>query len=176
MRCFIYGTGRCGTVAIAKAFEFCDNYTVAHESYTSLLCYPDNHIEVNPQLRVRMGAIISAYPDAEYVWLRRDIVAVASSYERLDRGNWLQTWWNFHPTMMPRNNYHAALIAARWLEHQCQWAFDVTPEERRRKMWIEEIWDDFRQLWDDLQCTGNIDAALASFDTPQNTSAQRGDA
>ena len=176
MRCFVFGTGRCGTAAVAVAFAHATNFTAAHESFCSLAWYPDGHIEVNPQLRVRMGDIIRNHPEALYVWLLRDCDLVAASYDRLDRGNWLDKWWSFAPSVRPTNRREAARIAVDRLLAQCQDAYAACPPDRRLMVDIASPAEWFPALWAALGCEGDLTAALASFGTPVNTSAQRGDA
>jgi len=176
MRCFIFGTGRCGSVAVAQAFYHATNYTVAHEIMCPLACYPDCHIEVNPQLRFRPADIVRHHPDALYVWLKRDPAAVIRSYERLNKGEWLNTWWSFGPTMRPQDRRVAAKIAVENMVAQCVTLYETAPKDLRRVVNIETIGETFPILWADLGCEGDLAAAVASFAVPVNTSTQRGDA
>lgn len=175
MRVFVFGTGRCGTVAVADAFRYATNYSVSHEAFNWLLSYPDNHIAVNPQLRMRMNELVSIYPEAIYVWLKRAQDKVARSYARLDRGRWLDRWWLFHNTVRPTERLWAANRTVVELLYQCERAWDYCPEDRRHIWEIEMIKPAFKALWASLECRGDLEAALASFDTPVNTSEQRGD-
>lgn len=80
MRIFVTGTGRCGTVTFSKACALCKNFTVGHETKTNTpdwsghiddLEYPDNHIEVSPQLIINIPRLKAKYPDSLWVYMIR---------------------------------------------------------------------------------------------------------
>jgi hypothetical protein len=83
MRIFVTGTGRCGSVTFSKACRHITNYTCGHETHTNKttpegLCgdvanwqYPDNHIEVSPQLVIGIPVLRRRYPRAKWVHLVR---------------------------------------------------------------------------------------------------------
>ncbi|HBH49712.1 MAG TPA: hypothetical protein DDX98_13795 [Bacteroidales bacterium] len=175
MRCFIFGTGRCGTVAIAQAFKNAINYTVANESLCSLLEYPDNHIEVNPQLRLRMDELVQKYPDAIFVWLKRNTKAVEKSYANLDNKMWIEAWWSFNNKIRPTENTAAAVIAVRNIEKMCEDAWKTIKNKKCRsiKMDIDFIKNDFINLWNTLGCEGDLKSAINSLKVPVNTTAER---
>ena len=178
MRVFIFGTGRCGTVSIAAALKHATNYTVEHEGYSPDWQYPDHHIEVNPQLRAVVGGWpMEDYRNDMFVWLQRDREKVADSYRRLDGGMWLDYWWEICPTVRPRSDIAAARIAVEWIEKQCFDAFRSRAQTQRVILGIDRIKnkDEFPALWSRIGAIGELAAALRVFDTPMNTSAQRGD-
>jgi len=174
MRLFVFGTGRCGTVSMARALRYADNFTVGHETKCPDLCYPDQHIEVNPQLRVVVHQLVQLYPDAMYCLLTRDMVKVARSYARLRDGDWLHYWWGLNTTVRPADNDDAAMIAVADLVRQCHTAWFRCPENHRMLMDIDHIKEPFKKLWKRIGATGNLAEALVSFDYPLNTSEQRG--
>ncbi|UYO73880.1 hypothetical protein M0220_13480 [Halomonas qinghailakensis] len=90
---FVLCTGRCGSVSLAKSFNYVKNYTSGHESLSHLvgssrLNYPKRHIEVDNRLSWMLGRLHSKCgDDAFYVHLKRDRLAVAESFlKRFDRG------------------------------------------------------------------------------------------
>lgn len=173
MRVFVFGTGRCGTVAVANAFHYASNYSVSHERFAASLKYPDQHIAVNAQLRARMPELVSLYPDAWYIWLRRDIGKVTKSYRRLANGQWLDRWWAFYSTVRPDDQNVGARIAAANLLSECQRAWDVCPQSQRLAWDIDCIKDNFAWLWKHLDLQGDLESALRSFNVPVNTTKQR---
>jgi len=175
MNVFIFGTGRCGTVSAEAAFSFAGNYTTAHESLCSLHHYPDNHIEVNPQLRMVMPYLLIQHPDALYIWLKRDRQRVIESYERLDRGNWLNHWWVMNNSVKPNRRIKQAEIAVDYMLMQCEKAFNLVPKAQRLEVDIKDYADWFPQVWDRIEAAGNIQQGLNVFKHPRNTSKQRGD-
>lgn len=75
MRCFVIGTGRCGTMTFAEACKSIDGFTVGHETRTAQIPrfdYPDNHIEIDGHLQWVLPQLLTEYPDAIYVHLIRD--------------------------------------------------------------------------------------------------------
>ena len=92
MRIFVTGTGRCGSVTFSQACRHVTNYTCGHETHTNKRAaeglrgdvahwdYPDNHIEVSPQLVIGIPILRRRYPEARWVHLvRRDRDACARS-------------------------------------------------------------------------------------------------
>jgi hypothetical protein len=82
---FVLCTGRCGSLAFARACAHMTNYSCGHESRCSLLgaerlSYPSRHIEVDNRLAWLLGRLDETYgKDAFYVHLRRDRDATARS-------------------------------------------------------------------------------------------------
>lgn len=86
MRVFVLCTGRCGSMTLSKALSHATNYTTAHETHKksvrTRLDYPDNHIEVDNRLSFFLGLLHKKYPEAFYIWLRRDRAKVIDSYAK----------------------------------------------------------------------------------------------
>ncbi len=61
--------GRTGSVTFREACRYAKNYTTGHESPNGLLEYPDNHIEVSPQIRKVIVHLARKYPEARWVHL-----------------------------------------------------------------------------------------------------------
>lgn len=84
MRVFVLCTGRCGSLTFAKACQQMSNFTAGHESGAGLytLVYPEQHIEVDNRLAWMLGPLALKYPNAIYVWLRRQRADVIESFTR----------------------------------------------------------------------------------------------
>lgn len=177
MRVFVFGTGRCGTVCFAAACRHATNYTVLNETWTSTYQWAEQSIEVNPQLRPVIPFILREYPDARFVWLKRDYERVVESFERLGQGVWLTTWWAICNTVRPENQRTAAAIAVDQMLRDCEYAFSLVPEAQRMMLELERIKEpnQFPAFWQWIGAEGDLQAALTTFDIPLNTSAERGD-
>jgi hypothetical protein len=84
---FVLCTGRCGSVAFAKACGHFTNYSAGHETNRATgrarLDYPGGHIEIDNRLAWFLGELEERYGDhALYVHLVRDESQVAASYDR----------------------------------------------------------------------------------------------
>lgn len=84
---FVLCTGRCGSLAFARACGHFTNYTAGHETNRAAggarLVFPEFHIEVDNRLAWFLGGLEERYgDDACYVHLVRDESRVAASYDR----------------------------------------------------------------------------------------------
>lgn len=88
MNVFVLCTGRCGSLAFARACSHMTNYTAAHESRVTCvgdgrIDFPPRHIEVDLHLAWFLGRLDARYGDeATYVHLTRDPAATAASWAR----------------------------------------------------------------------------------------------
>ena len=176
MNVFVFGTGRCGTVCFEAACQHATNYTSAHESNNSLLRYPDRHIETNSQFRMVGPELIANHPGAVFVWLTRETSKVETSYDLLDQGEWLSTWALFMNSVKPNTRAHMAHIAVRQMLRDCQSLWDAVYPTKRYLIDIDAPRQQFTAFWLGIGAKGDMDAALAEFNRPRNTSKDRGDA
>lgn len=84
---FVLCTGRCGSVALAKACSHFSNYSAGHETNRATgparLDYPAGHIEIDNRLAWFLGGLEQRYgDDVFYLHLVRDESQVAASYDR----------------------------------------------------------------------------------------------
>lgn len=107
MRIFVTGTGRCGSVTFSRACRHITNYTCGHETHTNKpeaeglrgdianWDYPDDHIEISPQLVIGIPILRRRYPEARWVHLvRTDRDACARSlYNRSDMRAFAKYWF-----------------------------------------------------------------------------------
>ncbi|HBH49711.1 MAG TPA: hypothetical protein DDX98_13790 [Bacteroidales bacterium] len=162
MRCFVFGTGRCGFTKLTLALNKAVNYNVTREVFCSLIEYPDCHIEVNPQLRIRMDELVEKYPEAIYVWLFRDTNIVTKNFLKRNNAQWLNTWWDFYKTIRPADSHRSAEIAVRELEKLCNIAWGHITQKNclKIKMDIDNVEESFAKLWTMLKCEGDFQCAI----------------
>lgn len=93
MNVFVLCSGRCGSLAFAKACSHITNFSSGHESNchklgSDRLTYPENHIEVDNRLSWFPGNLSARYTsDVFFVHLTRNEHDTAVSYaKRKDRG------------------------------------------------------------------------------------------
>lgn len=83
---FVLCAGRTASTAFAAACSHFTNYTAGHETRATVvgasrLDYPQGHIEIDNRLAWFLGGLDERYgDDAYYVYLTRDLDAVARSY------------------------------------------------------------------------------------------------
>lgn len=85
MRCFVVGTGRCGTSTFYNLALTLNGYTVGHETKAGRALIPeysDNHIEVDHELSYLIPLLKDRYPDARFVHLVREREACVESLVR----------------------------------------------------------------------------------------------
>ena len=176
MRVFVTGTGRCGTVSFKIACEAMTNYTVAHKTPCGHLLYPDNHIEVNPMLRGCIAVVAETYPTAKWAHLiRTDRDACARSLATMEAGTILQKWADIRFTTIP-NRDPFEIGRAFWRDENaiidnCLTA--CVPNAQRMVVRLEHAAADFAIFWDWISAEGNKEAAIATWQTPHHTTAER---
>lgn len=176
MRAFILGPGRCGTLTIAEAFRHATNYTVGHESRWHLQPadrwnYPDQHIEVDNRLCWMTGTLHRRYPDATYAHLVRDPEANADSLARVlwprgtraSRGK-LMSGIQGILGRTARADSEAIDYARNHVELTNDNARLLLETHDGITIHIENPHAAFTALWEQLDCEGDLDAALAELD------------
>jgi len=174
MRVFVTGTGRCGTVSFREACEFMDNYTAGHETLCGFLDYPDNHIEVNPQFRVCISALIQKYPDALFVHLYRSRESCVQSLVALSGGAVMRAYYVLHPSVMRSGSLRD--VAGCYYDFETRLIdMQIDKAEQHRKYRLEDwrIW--WPEFWKAVNATGNYKASYESWKTPRNTRQERGE-
>lgn len=103
MRVFVVGTGRTGSLTLAKALEATvTNFSVGHETQSELPWerreYPDKHIEVDHRLSFYLSLVLSEEwgPELAIVHLQRELEATVASWARRFRvrGGMMRAWTN----------------------------------------------------------------------------------
>lgn len=184
MNVFILSTGRCGSMAVARACGHITNYTSAHESRCELmgparLAYPDHHIESDNRLAWYLGRLQAVYgDDAYYVHLKRDRQQVAESYARRDHLSYgiMQA---FRGIMITEKELDPLKLAHEMCE-TVEANIDLFLRDKSyvMRVAIEEAEDWFPEFWEWVGAEGDRAAALREFTvqhnaTPDPTLAKR---
>ena len=179
MNVFVLSTGRCGTVTFAKACAHITNFTCAHESRSSLvggarLGYPPDHIEVDPRLPWFLGSLIHRFPDAFYVHLVREPVAVAASIERRwgGRASFARA---FGESMLYRGDQHGDRLAiARFqievMTANIELALSTLDDDQHMVAQLEKAADWFPKFWKRIGAQGRLSRGQRKFSTRHNAS------
>ncbi|WP_100448567.1 hypothetical protein [Glycomyces xiaoerkulensis] len=185
MRVFVLSTGRCGSVTFAAACGHLTNWTAAHESLSrksgpARFDYPDRHIEVDNRLSWFFGPLAERFDDDRtlYVHLRRDPEAVAQSY--------LRRWDNPNRASMIRAFAHGIVQRKRdWPEGErlevCRAYVDTVTanidafcaDRPSMTIWLERAEEQFPAFLERIGAEGDLDAAVAEWDTVHNSSPDR---
>ena len=171
MRVFVTGTGRCGTTTFAAACSHITNYTSGHETHCKRVAdldWPDNHIEVDGHFTWYLPLLVERYPDAHYVWLRRNrpdtvrsIQRRSRSVEKMARVMWM-TGAKTAAQARQVAGFHYDNVTAL-----CKAALPPMAQE----VWLENARAWWRRFWDRIGAEGNYDAALAEWSVKHNAGA-----
>lgn len=177
MRVFVTCIGRCGSVSFRKACRYTTNFRTGHETNCGQLEYPDNFIEVSPQIRSVIQPIATKYPDALWVHLYRDPAACMRSLIRLEHGDVLRAYQKLFPSIMPSNQLVDVAERFYYAENnRIELALRLAvPEANRRVMHLETIQDEWSEFWDWIGAEGNYMASLLAWDVKRNTAEERGE-
>lgn len=173
MRVFATGTGRCGSVTFSKACAHAANYTCGHETHTNKWTpkglrgdvanwdYPDDHIEVSPQLAIGIPLLRRCYPEARWVHLvRTDRDACARSLRGRSDMRAFARYWFLNADPDETAVAYAIYDTVRSLcEALLPDAFTLTLE-RARAEW--------RACWDFLGAQGDFPSSLREWDRRYN--------
>ncbi len=180
MNVFILSTGRCGSTTFARACGHITNFTAAHESRIGRigpdrLEYPDNHIESDNRLIWFAGRLERRYGDgARYVHLRRDDERTAASYSRrMERGLIMYAYGRgIYQGLPPRLENIRMDIARDYVRTVNANIEDYLADKTHRMEFrIENAREDFQRFWEFIGAEGDLQAALAEFETAYNSGA-----
>lgn len=184
MRIFVLGTGRCGSVAFIKACSHIDNFTSAHESLArstgkERFEYPDDHIEADNRLSWFLGELDSKFGDeALYVHLKRDRDKTAHSFlRRFDRrGSIIHSFAEGIMMTLPEtiNKEKRLEICYKYVD-TIYANIDLFLKDKSKVMnvQLEYIQEEFSEFWKYIGAQGDLDKALAEFNTLHNASSGR---
>lgn len=174
MNIFVLNTGRCGSTTFIAACRHITNYSSAHESRCDVVgaahfAYPENHIEADNRLSWFLGRLDKHYgDDAFYVHLTRNAEEAAASFtKRYDRGiiraykqDVLKGFSNGASPLDVSRDYCETVTAN----------IELFLKDKTRKMdfRLENAKEDFRAFWERIGAEGDLEAALAEFDTRHN--------
>jgi len=174
MRVFVLCTGRCGSLSVARAFRHATNYTAAHESgrrnhYT--MTYPEDHIEVDNRLAWFLGRLSERYgndpQEIHWVHLKRDPMACAKSFEKRGEGGILNAYRNGIKQGACDCVPHEARDLIRTVNANIREFLKGRPHS---SIFIERAHEEFPPIWNTIGAAGDLEAALAEFDTRHNAS------
>ncbi len=177
MNIFILNTGRCGSMTFIQACQHISNYSSAHESRCdqlgeARLAYPDNHIEADNRLSWFLGKLDAHYGNnAAYVHLMRDHGNTASSYaKRLFPGGIIPAYRKGILQHLPDNvpDLSVSLDYCNTVNSNIE--LFLKDKTRKMQFTLENAEQDFRRFWSFIEAEGDLESALAEFNTAYNAS------
>ena len=175
MNIFILSTGRCGSTTIVKACQHISNFTSAHESRTGLLGearfdYPRDHIEADNRLSWLLGRLERHYGDnAIYIHLKRNNNDTASSYaKRFYKVGIINAYKEAVLLHLPKESPSMSISLDYCDTVNANIELFLKDKTRKMVFRLENAKQDFQRFWEFIGAEGDIDAALAEFDTCYN--------
>lgn len=176
MNIFVLSTGRCGSSTFARACEYIENYSVAHESRISCVNervkYPNDHIEVDNHLAWFLGRLDEKYgDDAFYVHLKRDLKETAKSRMRREEGKIDPGLvWAYSKRIIWENENADLLGASR---HYCETVnanirLFLKDKSMKMEFSLESAEKDFRRFWKRIEARGDLASAVQEWDNRYN--------
>lgn len=174
MRVFVVGPGRCGTSTFYQTCRFIDNFTCGHESLEGPKNvghweYPDNHIEVASHLTIGLPHLLTIYPEAFWIVLRRQkkdcVKSLAENCERSIQ-NWARQWWYY---VEGGNNPVAATAYYEWC-----YALYSRLISGAWQIPIEDLSHRLPQIWKRIGAKGDLENAQRVARRRYNTASYRG--
>ncbi|MCW8923470.1 MAG: hypothetical protein OQK69_07555 [Gammaproteobacteria bacterium] len=176
MNIFILNTGRCGSTTFIKACQHITNYSAAHESRATLigeqrLAYPDNHIEADNRLSWILGRLDKTYgDDAFYVHLSRNRTKTAESFARRNDFGIIRAYRE--GILMQEQQADSALeLAQDYIDTvESNIALFLKDKTQTMEFSLENAEQDFKKFWQTINAEGDLEAALAEWQTAYNAS------
>jgi hypothetical protein len=177
MNIFILNTGRCGSMTFVAACRHISNYSTGHESRVQLLgaerlAYPPRHIEADNRLSWLLGRLDAAYGDnAYYVHLTRDRARVAASFARRADFGIMKAYRDGILLHEGAELASADAMARDYIDTvEANIAHFLKDKRHKIDFRLESAKEDFRRFWHWIGATGDIEQALAEWDTRHNAS------
>jgi hypothetical protein len=177
MNVFILNTGRCGSTTFIEACRHITNYTAGHETRVQLLgpdrlAYPPNHIEADNRLSWILGRLDAAYgDDAYYVHLTRNRNQVAASFARRADFGIMKAYREGILLHEGQEQASAESLARDYIDTvEANIAHFLKDKRRTMEFVLEQADTDFRRFWNWIGATGDMDKALAEWNTRHNAS------
>ncbi len=177
MNVFILNTGRCGSTTFIEACRHITNYTAGHETRVHLLgpdrlAYPPNHIEADNRLSWMLGRLDTAYGDnAYYVHLTRDRNQVAASFARRTDFGIMKAYREGILLHEGQEQASAESLAQDYIDTvEANIAHFLKDKRHTMEFALENADADFRRFWNWIGATGEMDKALAEWNTRHNAS------
>jgi len=177
---FVLCTGRCGSVSLARALEYAENYTCGHETRSQYVGqkrfdYPANHIEVDNRLSWLLGRLDNAFgKDAFYVHLKRDVNKTAQSFaKRFDKGIMAA----YHTAiLMQGRKKNPDLDPLDFCLDYCNTVNDnilhfLRDKPHQLTVHMESMDAQLPELWRAIEAEGDVALALKEFDNKHNATS-----
>ncbi len=175
MNIFILNAGRCGSTTFIQACRHISNYTALHESRATLtgeqrLAYADNHIEADNRLCWVLGRLEEKYGNhACYVHLTRDPAASADSFVRRADFGIMKAYRE--GILLGGEQQTDQEIAEDYLATvDSNIALFLRNKTNRMDFSLETATRDFARFWKWIDAEGDLDKALAEWQTRYNAS------
>lgn len=172
---FILCTGRCGSTTLSKACKHFINYTSGHETRSGLIgserfAYPKFHIEADNRLTWLLGRLEKAYGDsAFYVHLERDRNSTARSFAKRKGG--IMAAYKGNGIIMGCKEKDDFLIASDYVDTVTEnIQLFLKNKTNTLNFRLENAKADFVRFSEMVDAIGNLNSALAEFDTNHNAS------
>lgn len=169
MRVFVTGTGRCGSVSFREACRYITNYKTGHETNCGLLEYPDNFIEVSPQLRICTVHLQEKYPDAKWVHLIRSEEACIKSLAALEDGRVMRAYQVLYPSVIMTPSLMDIAHRYYWAENDNLRV--LLPNAMTIK--LETARQQWKKFWDWIGAEGDFQASVTAWSVKRNTTEER---
>lgn len=178
MNVFVLCTGRTASVAFAKACQYIDNFSAAHESRvqftgTARLDFPEQHIEVDNRLCWFLGRLGQRFgKDAFYVHLHRDRLATARSFSNRwkMKGSIINA---YAEAILLHNQDRSEAVCLDYVDTvNANVAYFLRDKPNQMTIATEDIRSGFREFWAAIGAKGDLDAALKEFDIRHNPTSE----
>ena len=177
MNVFILNTGRCGSTTFIRACQHISNFSSAHESLCDRLGearfdYPDNHIEADNRLAWFLGKLDQQYgDDAVYVHLKRNKHDTANSYARRQfSGGIIPAYRRGILLHLPKDTPDISIALDFYDTVNSNIELFLKDKTQKMIFHLENARQDFKLFWELVGATGELEMALAEFDTAYNAS------
>jgi hypothetical protein len=176
MNVFILNAGRCGSTTFIQACRHIRNYTAGHETRLRLigherLAYPEWHIEADNRLSWLLGRLDRVYGDsARYVHLTREPEHAVASFAKRSGFGIMKAYregilLDGEPSQSERD------LALDYLDTvEANIASFLKDKSRTMTLRLEQARHDFIRFWQWIGAEGDLDTALAEWETSYNAS------
>ncbi|MEN8170618.1 MAG: hypothetical protein ABFS08_10390 [Pseudomonadota bacterium] len=176
MNVFILNTGRCGSTTFIRACQHITNFSALHESRSGVigserLNYPHDHIEADNRLSWLLGRLDKEYGDnAFYVHLSRDREQTAESFARRAEFGIMQAYRE-GILLELQATPTAHVVALDYLDTvEANIEHFLKDKSMRMPFQLEHAKEDFTSFWLQIGAEGDLEAALAEWETCHNAS------
>jgi hypothetical protein len=179
MRIFILCTGRTGSVSFIEACKHMQNFSAGHESRsrflgTERMNYPDMHIEADNRLSWMLGRLeVFSRESVRFVHLIRDEKATAASHNHRWNNRWsiIRAYAEsvLFKDLATLTEADKLAICIDYVHTVNENIAHYLADKNSMVVQLENIQEDFAAFWQWIGAEGDLDAALKSLQTPQNS-------